>query len=397
MGALTRATVLIGTVLVGAVLAASVLAGTVLTGPAPAAAAEDEPAAGALNYVALGDSFTAGFGVGPYSQQPAPGCYQSEQNYPHLVAAKLELTLTDASCSGAVTANIIDTPQTTITGEGTAPVQSESLTADTDIVTVTIGGNDLGFSDIATNCAAATASGPTYSGYWTCKEFYDLPANDLKAKIDTIVAPALAKTYALIKSKAPKAKIFVIGYPALAPDADNTPAEGCFRSLWYSNAFPFTAADTAMIHAVEVEMGAAIKAQAEAAGAVFVPTLAQSLAHSACAAADTAYIEGVTLSSDADPEAIKARGLQSGDIAVGALHPNARGIAFLDEVVAEAISSALGSEGVGLGGAEPVGERVAASESAPNVEWVPWTVGGGLLALLVAAGVVIVVRQRTRP
>ncbi len=90
----------------GAVLIIGGLALAVPTAPALAAV----PAG--LNYVALGDSYSAGYGifplVAPADQDPL--CFQAEQNYPHKVAAALGLVLKDMTCSGAVTANITTTP-----------------------------------------------------------------------------------------------------------------------------------------------------------------------------------------------------------------------------------------------------------------------------------------------
>src|SRR5690554_4890891 len=98
-----RATGVIGGV---ALIAALTLAGS------PAIAAPGDEHLDGLEYVALGDSYASGFGFGP----PAPGaphvnCDQSTLNYPHLVAAEFNLALTDASCSGAVIANIAITQQ----------------------------------------------------------------------------------------------------------------------------------------------------------------------------------------------------------------------------------------------------------------------------------------------
>ncbi|MFB2583727.1 SGNH/GDSL hydrolase family protein [Herbiconiux liukaitaii] len=210
-------------------------------GAASALAVGGPPAGGSPegeSYVALGDSYSAGFGLTPFSEVPASGCFQALENYPHLVAAELGLELEDRTCSGAVTANIRDTPQVTITQAGTAPVQSASLSADTDVVTVTIGGNDLGFSTVAETCVAESATGPLVLdvlgvGLANCKDYYapvvdGVEVDRLKYLLDTTVAPALDETFALIEEKAPNAKVFVIGYPAITPDLAEVPAGGCY-------------------------------------------------------------------------------------------------------------------------------------------------------------------------
>ncbi|HET6987468.1 MAG TPA: SGNH/GDSL hydrolase family protein [Kribbella sp.] len=87
-------------------------------------------------YVALGSSFAAGPGIDPIVHAPAG---RSGTNYAHLVAAELGLELTDVTYSGATTANVLDTPQ-----DEAAP-QLEAVTADTALVTITVGGNDLDY------------------------------------------------------------------------------------------------------------------------------------------------------------------------------------------------------------------------------------------------------------
>jgi hypothetical protein len=199
-----------------------------------------------LPYVALGDSYAAGFGVGPVSGGPVPGCDQSAADYPHLVAQQLGLRLKDVSCAGAVTANLISTPQ--LTGDGTAPPQISGLGASTRIVTVTIGGNDLGFASIASSCVALSPTGPVIADpqFTTCKALYDTRGVDsLVSRLDGPVlygspgAPnGLTATFAAIRKAAPHAKVFVVGYPAIAPDASNTPAAGCFRPAAQPDAKP---------------------------------------------------------------------------------------------------------------------------------------------------------------
>ncbi len=355
---------------IGAVTASLLLAG----GAGAAFADPAEPGAGAgaaadsgtagKSYVALGDSYSAGFGLTPYSELPASGCFQADQNYPHLVAESLGLDLDDRTCSGAVTANIRDTEQTTITGAGTAPVQSASLSADTDVVTVTIGGNDLGFSTVAQTCIAESANGPLVldvlgANLANCKEFYapvvdGIEVDRLKYQLDTTVAPALDETFALIREKAPNAKIFVIGYPAITPDLANYPEAGCYSSPlgtgsnpfeppFPENAFPFTETDTFYLHGTEARLDAAIGAAATAHGATYISTLPLTQGNTACAPAGEAFINGITLNTTGgtptpDPGLF---------VTLGALHPNTAGVAFLAEQVSQAVSDAFAGDGDG--------------------------------------------------
>jgi lysophospholipase L1-like esterase len=151
-------------------------------------------------YVSLGSSFAAGPGIPP--QQPS--CGRSDNNYPHLVAAALGLELTDASCSGATTAHILDTPQ------GTAAPQIAALASDTALVTVTIGGNDISYSGSTIKCGGA-------------KVEEHCAANLDQAAIAESVSrlPAkLANVLTAIHAKSPKAVIVLVPYPRVIPPQD---------------------------------------------------------------------------------------------------------------------------------------------------------------------------------
>ena len=93
-------------------------------------------------YVALGSSIASGFGISVQSTD----CGRSNRNYPNLVAARYRLELIDVTCGAAVIPNVVDTPQ------GTHPPQITALTPDTKLVTVTVGGNDIGYNATALAC-----------------------------------------------------------------------------------------------------------------------------------------------------------------------------------------------------------------------------------------------------
>ena len=115
-----------------------------------------------LDYVSLGDSYQAGYGLNPFSNTSPfagdpNGCYQADGNYAHILAASFGLTINDQTCSGAITANIgygpatvsptdpnvilptlpdVSTLQVTLSGMTAPQLQSAGLSADTDVVTV---------------------------------------------------------------------------------------------------------------------------------------------------------------------------------------------------------------------------------------------------------------------
>lgn len=148
-------------------------------------------------YVALGSSFAAGPGV----ENQLGNCGRSDNNYANLTANALGLELTDVSCNGATTDNILDTPQ-----RG-APPQIEAVTADTALVTVTIGGNDINYTSSTFACAGTAAE-------------EQCTANLDQATINEAVRQLPAKltaTIDAIKDRAPEATIVVVTYPRVFP------------------------------------------------------------------------------------------------------------------------------------------------------------------------------------
>ena len=349
-----------------------------------------------LEYVALGDSFAAGYGLSPATKKPVPGCHQSSENYPHRIARALGLTLTDVTCSGAVTANVIAKPQKT--DSGTAPVQLDALGPDTRVVTLSIGGNDLGFFTTATSCIALTTSGPILTtSKPNCKSSY------VKQGVDTLAEripgavvqgkgatpSGLVKTFAAIRAAAPKAEVFVIGYPAITPDAEHTPAGGCFRSglggtlrsLRIDNGFPFTRGDSLYLNAIEKKLDRATREQTEAAGFQYISVLADTEAHSACASPEASYVQGLSLRTNED---------FSFTILPGALHPNAKGAAYLANAAIPEIRAAFPA---------PSPSPSPSPQPSPSA---PASPGGviaivlvGVLVLGAVAAVVVIRRRRT--
>src|SRR5689334_13094633 len=93
-------------------------------------------AATAVHYVALGDSYSSGVGAGSTSGS----CSQTSNAYPSLwAAANSPASFTFAACSGATTSDVISS-------------QLSSLNSSTTLVSITIGGNDVGFSSIMETC-----------------------------------------------------------------------------------------------------------------------------------------------------------------------------------------------------------------------------------------------------
>ena len=130
--------------------------------PLPTNAVSKLPAS--ARYVALGSSFASGPGVTQIADDRDPRCTRSNDNYPRQVARRLNLELVDVSCGGATTQHVLR-------GWDELPPQIDALTADTQLVTVTIGGNDIGYigqlfaGSCGTDAASTDASKAACAGF----------------------------------------------------------------------------------------------------------------------------------------------------------------------------------------------------------------------------------------
>ena len=182
------------------------------TAPNVRAIALLEPGA---RYVAMGSSFAAGPGVGDKSPNAHPNCGQSTSNYPKLLAQNLKLELVDVTCGGATTANILTISQ----HNGLLP-QIESITPETRLVTVTIGGNDLllardlGIASCNNIIAAKSLNSPNCGTH----------ANPLADEAFQILAGNLDKIAREAKARAPNARIVFLDYQAILPENGNCEA-----------------------------------------------------------------------------------------------------------------------------------------------------------------------------
>ena len=194
-------------------LALGFLAGAV--GLAVAAPAAPGPSAAPLRYIALGDSFSSGEGVPPFrpgTDQLFPvhdECHRSFRAYPALIAGRRSSPGTWGfwACSGATTADLTHTNHAN-PGEIAqldriaAPGASDKRV---DLVTLTIGGNDVGFGSAALNCVVARF----LPGLEACQSQWRARIQDAIAKLGT----KLPAVYRAVHARAPDARILVLGYP----------------------------------------------------------------------------------------------------------------------------------------------------------------------------------------
>lgn len=256
------------------VLFAAVSAAVLLISSATAATAAERSY---RNYVALGDSYTSGPLI-PLPRLDPLGCARSTSNYPAILAAALEVrSYTDVSCGGADTTHMTQ-PQSVLLGRN--PAQFSALRADTNLVTLGIGGNDYGvFGTLVGTCPTLRESDPTGN---PCQDRFTVDGVDtVKAKIaDT--GKNVEQVLAGIHARSPQAEVLVIGYPRIAPESGYCP-----------NVLPFAEGDYAWLNSVEEELNSALEKAVAADGeSSFVDTYGPSAGHDACAPRGVAWING---------------------------------------------------------------------------------------------------------
>lgn len=159
-------------------------------------------------YVALGSSMAAGPGITPRAEGSPRAAMRSARNYPHLLAADLGLELRDVSYSGATTAHVLTDRQ-----NGTPP-QVTALDGSEELVTVTIGGNDIGYvpglliATLPRVVRAVPVVGPPLR---------DLLDPRLREEALAEVAGSLRDVAATVRAAAPGARVLFVEYLTLMP------------------------------------------------------------------------------------------------------------------------------------------------------------------------------------
>ncbi|WP_142060633.1 SGNH/GDSL hydrolase family protein [Pseudarthrobacter sp. B4EP4b] len=181
----------------------------------PADAAPQEQ----VDYVALGDSYTAGTGAGEPLRPPNVDCWQSQPGYVDLVGASGRIKLAaNGACHGAVLSRlsptydpVIYTP--TVQEQIRSLVARRDLSRRTELVSMTAGANDLGFARVLGVCA--------FSDEATCSAAVTAATSP---KALGFLTASLIQTYGTIQVIAPNARIAVLGYPLLfAPSSPFAP------------------------------------------------------------------------------------------------------------------------------------------------------------------------------
>ncbi|MEV8530884.1 SGNH/GDSL hydrolase family protein [Streptomyces sp. NPDC051211] len=256
-------------------------------------------------YVALGDSYASGAGV---PAQSAGLCMRSDRNYPSILARQAGLTgVRDVTCGAAKTKHMTQAHTYPVIGKVNDP-QLDAVTADTRLVTLTIGGNDLGASDLGVaeiilKCVSLSFVSPLGA---PCKRSYGNTLDERIARAGSGVAGTVQE----IRRRAPQAKVMVVGYPAVLPENE---WDCLFKQ-------PLTVFDAAFLRNTVKSLNRTLARQAEANGATYVDTYTPTIGHDICQEPEDRWIEGIIPREPAVP-----------------IHPNARG----ERAMAEATLAAL--------------------------------------------------------
>lgn len=201
--------------------------------------------AAAPAYVALGDSYSSGVGTRSYIDD-GTSCQRSTYAYPSLVAAAKGYALNFRACSGAKVGDVTST-------------QLSALSSSTRYVTLSVGGNDAGFTDVLTECAQP--------GWMSdCNSAID----GAQSYISGTLPGRLSTLYASIRSKAPNAKVVVAGYPRLFMGED------CNALTWFSPD------EEKRLNQTADQINARIASAASARGFTFVNPTSRFTGHAVC-------------------------------------------------------------------------------------------------------------------
>ena len=211
--------------------------------------------AAAPGYVALGDSYSSGTGTRSYIADGS-SCQRSTSAYPSLIAAARGYALNFRACSGATIPDVTSS-------------QLPALTASTAYVSVSVGGNDAGFASVLTECAL-----PGWLS--SC----DRAINGAQSFITSTLPSRLTTLYAGIRSRAPQAKVVVVGYPRIFNGED------CNALTWFSPA------EEARLNQTADLLNSRLAAAASAAGFSFADPTSRFVGHAVCD--DAEWINGLS-------------------------------------------------------------------------------------------------------
>jgi lysophospholipase L1-like esterase len=224
-------------------------------------------------YVALGDSYTAGPLIGPIG--PDDLCIRSGINYPALIARALGSSKIDRSCNSADLSHLVE-PQE-VEGGITMPPQLEAVTPRTDLVTLGMGANPAATMAWFATCPSLREEDPEGS---PCREHYRTESGgDEVIRILRKERTQLVSALDLIKERAPGARVLVIGYPAIFPSRGDCPEQ-----------YPVATGDLRYARGILTYLNKILRQAAEQTGTEYVDVHAATKGHDICS--DDPWVQG---------------------------------------------------------------------------------------------------------
>lgn len=211
-------------------------------------------------YVALGSSFAAGLGLGSREPDSPFVCQQSVNGYPKQLARMMGLALTDMSCSGATAGHVLRGGQVFL-----GP-QIAAIGPETRLVTLTAGGNDIGYVGDLTAMSylrSGGISGFLVGKFWTGAR----PVDDRNF---ATLRSTLVSTLNEIHRRAPRAQVIVVSYPAILPEKDTCSQLGIDE------------AQANLMRPVALRLAEVTRSAVEESGVTFVDMATLSKGHDAC-------------------------------------------------------------------------------------------------------------------
>jgi hypothetical protein len=273
-------------------------------------------------YVALGDSYSAGEGVRPYlagTGDPADGgdrCHRSTAAYALQIRFAEKVEVRFRACSGARIVHMLRTQPTKGGGNRLGPQLGQNvLGPDVGLVTVTIGGNDLGFSHVLRHCAThSSCMNDLFDDSFEHGRPSGLTLEAWASKELPILEDQLTRLYARLRRGAPNARIIVLGYPNLFwTDRAAVSVSDCILQLAIGRS------ETRFLLDLQHRLSVAMAEAAARARVEFVETATIFSGHEPCGDLTPRWIDFLPLRGrKPDP---------------GAYHPNRNGQYILSRVV----------------------------------------------------------------
>ncbi len=272
-----------------------------------------------LDVVSLGDSYSSGEGAPPFdsatNQHKLDECHRSQSAWGPQFAQWLAkqdsvpLALQFRACSGAL---IPDLYGPNHDWKAQEPGQVLALTPDTDVVTLSIGGNDSGFVPVFSYCVAVD-----HCNTQAVLQTDDGLGGDRVDRTYNAMFGTLESVYETVKARAPNATVYVMGYPDILPDTD--------PGLTCPDVVGLDWGEIQWLHQKVVNLDAVIRTAAQRAGVVYVDGSDVLKDHKLCS--QTPWASGLTA---------KAAGLVNWSTGRYVFHPNAAGHAAMAKAVEDA-------------------------------------------------------------